>query len=333
MDNLCHTLAGLAMCEAGLRKNTRLAAVTCAIGANLPDVDAFAYQYGRIPALGFRRGWTHGILAMVILPLVLTGLMIAIDRLLRRYRPDDRFPLADGRLLLAAALSVWSHPLLDLCNTYGVRLLMPFSQRWFYGDTLFIIDPWVWLTLLIGIGLSWRARKRELPAPHRPARIALAGATGYIAVMALIGLASRSAARAELAREGFTVSRMMAGPVPLNPLRRFVVAEVGASYTTAEVDWFTAKSPDDTRVWRAGPIVFLGGAEWPKADTLPASRLVARTPEGATFLRWSRFPVFEGDVDGHCAIRTVCIRDLRYYQQGWAEVAIPVRPPLSSPSP
>jgi len=25
------------------------------------------------------------------------------------------------------------------------RLLMPFNDTWFYGDTLFIIDPWVWL--------------------------------------------------------------------------------------------------------------------------------------------------------------------------------------------
>jgi hypothetical protein len=30
-------------------------------------------------------------------------------------------------------------------NTYGVRLLMPYSDRWFYGTALSIIDPWVWL--------------------------------------------------------------------------------------------------------------------------------------------------------------------------------------------
>ena len=38
-----------------------------------------------------------------------------------------------------------SHPALDWLNTYGVRFLMPFDGAWFYGDALFIIDPWVWL--------------------------------------------------------------------------------------------------------------------------------------------------------------------------------------------
>ena len=38
-----------------------------------------------------------------------------------------------------------SHPLLDWLNTYGMRFLMPFDGRWFYGDALFIMDPLVWL--------------------------------------------------------------------------------------------------------------------------------------------------------------------------------------------
>ncbi len=35
-----------------------------------------------------------------------------------------------------------------MLHPHGVsqsRLLMPFNDTWFYGDTLFIIDPWVWL--------------------------------------------------------------------------------------------------------------------------------------------------------------------------------------------
>ena len=38
-----------------------------------------------------------------------------------------------------------SHPFLDWLNNYGVRLLMPFSGRWFYGDALFIVDPFLWI--------------------------------------------------------------------------------------------------------------------------------------------------------------------------------------------
>ena len=52
-----------------------------------------------------------------------------------------------------------SHVALDLLNNYGVRLLMPFSNRWFYGDAVFIIDPWLWLTLGAGI---WLTRRRGI---------------------------------------------------------------------------------------------------------------------------------------------------------------------------
>jgi len=36
------------------------------------------------------------------------------------------------------------HPTLDWLNTYGMRWLMPFSGRWFYGDAVFIVDPGCW---------------------------------------------------------------------------------------------------------------------------------------------------------------------------------------------
>src|SRR5687768_8779377 len=183
MDNLAHTLAGLAIAEGGLRRKTALGATTLAIAANLPDIDAFIYFVGDgIDALAFRRGWTHGILAMVVLPLLLAGCMRGASRL-RRPRPES--PAAPWRwLIILSAVGVWSHPLLDLLNTYGVRLLMPFSNRWFYGDALFIIDPWLWLTLLAGIVVSrWRARRLAADATG-PARVALAVLALYIIAMA-----------------------------------------------------------------------------------------------------------------------------------------------------
>ncbi len=47
-------------------------------------------------------------------------------------------------------------------NTYGVRLLMPFDERWFYGDSLFIIDPWIWLVLAAGVLLARQINTAEL---------------------------------------------------------------------------------------------------------------------------------------------------------------------------
>ena len=74
MDNLAHTLAGASLAQAGLKRYTPLATTTLVIGANLPDVDALATFWGGDFSLLFRRGWTHGVLAMLVWPLALTAL-------------------------------------------------------------------------------------------------------------------------------------------------------------------------------------------------------------------------------------------------------------------
>jgi len=33
---------------------------------------------------------------------------------------------------------------MDWTNNYGVRLLLPWSSKWFYGDLVFIVDPFLW---------------------------------------------------------------------------------------------------------------------------------------------------------------------------------------------
>lgn len=145
MDNLAHTLVGAALAEAGLKRKTALATPTLIIAANLPDVDALAMFAGNDTALYFRRGWTHGVLAWLILPAILVGVMLAWDRFVRRRRDPDAKPVRLGPLIGLSYLGLLTHPFLDWLNTYGVRVLMPFDGTWFYGDSLFIVDPWLWL--------------------------------------------------------------------------------------------------------------------------------------------------------------------------------------------
>lgn len=155
MDPLAHTLFGATMAEAGLKRKTALATATLIIGANIPDIDAAAMLVSSDYALLVRRGWTHGILALFIWPFLLTGIMLVVDRLLKsRQKARPGPPVHKGWLLGVAFLGVWSHPLLDWLNTYGVRILMPFDGTWFYGDTLFIIDPWLWLLVGAGVVLA-----------------------------------------------------------------------------------------------------------------------------------------------------------------------------------
>jgi inner membrane protein len=147
MDPIAHSLAGATLAQTGLKKLTPLATATLVIGANLSDVDAVVTFLGQDASLFFRRGITHGIIALIALPLLLTGVMTAYDRFVRRRRDPHKLPVNIRGLLVLSYIGVLSHPFLDWLNTYGVRLLMPFDGRWFYGDTLFIIDAWMWLLM------------------------------------------------------------------------------------------------------------------------------------------------------------------------------------------
>jgi inner membrane protein len=40
-----------------------------------------------------------------------------------------------------------THPLLDWTNNYGIRPWLPWSGQWFYGDLVYIVDPYIWLLL------------------------------------------------------------------------------------------------------------------------------------------------------------------------------------------
>lgn len=144
MDPLAHTLVGASLAELSLKQRSAMAVPTLVLGANAPDIDALTILMGGDLSLGFRRGWTHGVLAMMLLPVIMTGLMLLIERIAARCR--GRPPRARaGPLLGLSYIAVLTHPALDWLNTYGIRLLMPFDNTWFYGDALFIVDPWIWL--------------------------------------------------------------------------------------------------------------------------------------------------------------------------------------------
>jgi inner membrane protein len=160
---LAHTLAGACLAESGLKRLTPLAASTLIIAAILPDLDGACYLHSADLAFAFRRGWTHGVLAMALLPALLTMGVVAFDAYVRRRRSPLEPPARPRVLLALSTIGVLSHPFLDWLNNYGIRLLMPFSDRWFYGDALFVVDPWLWLVMGGAVMLAWTT--------HRPGKL------------------------------------------------------------------------------------------------------------------------------------------------------------------
>ena len=140
--------------KAGAERSTPLATATLVLAANAPDIDIFTYRQGAYFALSFRRGVTHGWPALIVLPFVVAGLVLAWDRWVRRRRSPDADPARAGPVILLSFVGLLTHPTLDWMNTYGMRWHVPFDGAWTYGDALFILDPWIWLVLGGAVFLS-----------------------------------------------------------------------------------------------------------------------------------------------------------------------------------
>ena len=292
MDPICHTLVGASLGATGLARKTRFGAATLLVAANLPDVDVITYGWGETAAYAFRRGVTHGLPALVVLPIVLAAVVTTIARI----RPSPAREASFRWLLALSAIGVWSHPSLDWLNTYGMRWLMPIVNRWFYIDVLFIVDWIVWLALIAGLVGAWLLRRRPLVWFQRPATVALALVIAYIlANFTLTRLAIRTAL---VAAPEDPPRRLMASPVPLNPLRREIVLEYEDEYRFGTVHF----TPGPTFEQRAPQAIEKGD---------PALLERAREQlEGRQFLSWARFPytVVE-ETDGATAL---WVADARY---------------------
>ncbi len=145
MDNLTHSLVGLTAAKAGLDRLSAAATAVCILAANAPDIDILSLLFGgRWSFLQHHRGITHSIAGTLALAVLIPTIFWLGDRLDARI--STRAPRIRYRGLLAASLiAAATHPLLDWTNNYGIRLLLPWSGKWFYGDLVFIVDPWIWL--------------------------------------------------------------------------------------------------------------------------------------------------------------------------------------------
>lgn len=205
MDNLTHTLAGLLIARLALSRapeavrSPRLqgvAVTASALVANLPDADVFYTGWRAAPLkyLLYHRGYTHTILIALLLGLATWGLAALFLRGLGGCRVSRAQVGWLGGIVI---LSAMSHLLLDWTNSYGVHPFWPLDNHWYYGDAVFIVEPWLWIVslpilirtarsrisrlllgiiLLAGLGLAWKV---ELISRFAAAALTL-GAGGMI---------------------------------------------------------------------------------------------------------------------------------------------------------
>ena len=168
MDNVTHSLVGLAAAKAGLERLSPGATALCVLAANAPDGDIVTALWGRWVYLHHHRGITHSLVGTLALALLLPVLFYVVDWLIARLR--GRPPRVRLRgLVLASLIVTATHPLMDWTNNYGVRPFLPWSRKWYYGDLVFIVDPYIWLVVggavfLLTANRWWKLALWAVPA-------------------------------------------------------------------------------------------------------------------------------------------------------------------------
>lgn len=143
MDNVTHSLTGLALSRAGLSRFSPHAAALLLLSANAPDIDILALSRGSLSYLEAHRGYTHSLLCLPVMALLPVLIVAGISR--------RRLPWL--RAWLLCCIGVASHLMMDWTNSFGVRLLLPFSSRWFHLDLNGLYDGWIMAAL--GFAAVW----------------------------------------------------------------------------------------------------------------------------------------------------------------------------------
>lgn len=270
MDNFTHTLTGALLGRTGLKRMTGRATAALVISSNLPDIDSFIAPLWGEPSIAAHRGFTHGIGGMVVLPFFTVAIILIWERL----RPCKSL-IRPWALLLLAFIGGLTHSLFDWLTSYGTRLLDPVSQRWFYGDAWFIVDPWIWIALIVGLELSWRAER--LGRDWRKPAIAVLASLGIYAAFNL-GITQRVEAATRSRLAALHPTMVVANPEPLLFWRR-------------EIQWRNGE------IHGSGTYDLLHGLQLDREvepNNLGDPRLAAATrtsPGVRAFLFWSRMPV------------------------------------------
>lgn len=174
MDTLSHAVAGLAATELILRMlpkesgeeqqglRRRLLLTSGLLASNFPDLDLVLTPLLPEP-LGYlmhHRGHTHTLLYALPQALLLGALILLFWSGARRLLQTSATARRGFGLTLIVGFGL--HLAMDYLNSYGLHPFHPFNSDWFYGDMVFILEPWFWVSL--GVPLALLIARRRISA-------------------------------------------------------------------------------------------------------------------------------------------------------------------------
>ena len=141
MDPLTHALVGagvaaLAGDKFSLGNPLHLGAV---LGALAPDIDIIFQFFGDVPYLTHHRGSSHSVPGVLMISAIIAAALWLLFG-----------SISLGIIFLWTFLGALSHILLDILNSYGAKVLWPFSGKRYSLNLLVLADP-VLIVLFAGV--------------------------------------------------------------------------------------------------------------------------------------------------------------------------------------
>jgi inner membrane protein len=279
MDPLTHIAVSFAASRAGINRTTRLATPMLVVSGLAADLDWLGALFGPRSFLIGHRTVTHSLVGTAAIAII-TAICFTLAA-----RKHPKSPIQFSNALIICAVGAVLHLALDICNSYGVKLLWPLSDRWFALDILPKFDLWILMFLLAGILLPmlFRMVTEEIGAKQK----SKSGTSGAILAFALLLLYTGGRYVLHTRAIDLLASRLYQGGAPL---------VVGAFPDSPSPFHWSGAIITDAALFRVEvPVVFgnfdpFSAKLFYKPEPSPALDAARATQTALLFLNFARIP-------------------------------------------
>lgn len=175
-----------------------------AVLGTIPDLDVLLNPFfDDVAKLAVHRAFSHSIFFSILLSLLAGKLL------------SKKYNSSYISWVWACFLALFTHPLLDLCTTYGTRILYPLTKSYYSLNNVFVVDLFYTLPLLIAVIALWILKNKN-PKRSKIINISLILSTGYLLWGLIVREIVYSKFETVLQEKNISYEKMTVTPTPFN---------------------------------------------------------------------------------------------------------------------
>ena len=234
MDSLSQIVLGAA--TFALVKDKKIGKKALLYGAilgTIPDLDILINPfYNTIEQLAIHRAFSHSIFFSLLLSLLFAKWF------------SNKYKTSYKSWFWACFLALFTHPLLDLCTTYGTRIFYPLSKSFYSLDNVFVIDPLYTIWLLIGCMVLLFMKKDNLKR-QSIIILSLVLSTGYLFLGLCANFYATQHFKEELKRQNISYEKIKVVPTPFNTILWQSIVKTKEGFYYGDYSFFDSKTKTD----------------------------------------------------------------------------------------